>query len=102
MPQTAKKKWSRGLSFLVLCGLSLLSTQLRCASADNYHPDDEDPSFLDGGQKKKDMIDSPCVTGVPQTEVELFNRCTDADRVTRGSKIPASLWDGQSPLPYEK
>ncbi|MCS6913948.1 MAG: hypothetical protein RMK29_14410 [Myxococcales bacterium] len=40
-----------------------------------------------------------CFSGEPQTELELLNRCTDAERIERAHRIPAHLWDGQGPLP---
>ncbi len=40
--------------------------------------------------------------GTPTTELQLLNRCTDAEKIERGTHIPATTWDGQLPLPYEK
>jgi len=88
---------------LLLAALALGTSQLRCADANNYIVDDaDDPGVTGDGGTKGDMAEGPCFMGTPMTEVQFFNRCTDAERIERGSHIPATTWDGQSPLPYQK
>ena len=40
-----------------------------------------------------------CFAGTPQTEAELLNRCTDAERIVRPHRVPMTVWDGKGPLP---
>lgn len=94
-------RWSSGLSVVALCAVLLVCSQLRCAGADNYIEDDDLSQLEDGGDKTDGKHEDPCFSGTPRTEEQLFNRCTNAEIVERGTKIPATLWDGKSPLPYE-
>ncbi len=102
MRRLAQKMTPRIGAVLLASTLVLLASQLRCADANNYFFDDDPAMVGDGGGPKGDLAEGPCFMGTPQTESNLFNRCSDAERIERGSKIPATLWDGQSPLPYEK
>ena len=87
---------------LLLTALALLGSQLRCADANNYITEDEDPTIIGDGGAKGDLAEGPCFMGTPTTELQLLNRCTDAEKIERGTHIPATTWDGQLPLPYEK
>ena len=70
--------------------------------AKNYLTEDEDPTIIGDGGAKGDLAEGPCFMGTPTTELQLLNRCTDAEKIERGTHIPATTWDGQLPLPYEK
>ncbi|HND10180.1 MAG TPA: hypothetical protein PLY80_07070 [Pseudomonadota bacterium] len=103
MPRRLVQNLSPRIGGALLTGtLLLFASQLRCADANNFIEDDDPALTGDGGVQKGDLAEGPCFMGTPQTEPNLLNRCSDAERIERGSKIPASLWDGQSPLPYEK
>lgn len=54
---------------------------------------------VDGDRPSLDGPQGACFTGVPTTELELLNRCTDADRIDRATRVPTALWDGAGPLP---
>ena len=98
--QTSKRFSVRWGSGLLVVALGLMSSQLRCADANNHFMDDGDPMLTGDGGTKTDMADGLCFMGTPQTESQLLNRCTDAERIERGSHIPSSTWDGTSSLPY--
>lgn len=103
MPKQTEKLFSLRLGGgLLIAALGLFSSQLRCAGADNYFTDDADPSVVGDGGVKGDMAEGPCFMGTPQTEAQILNRCSDAERVERGTHIPPTTWDGSYPLPYEK
>lgn len=85
---------------LFLLALGLVCSQVRCAGADNYFTDDGNPMVSGDGGTKPDLAEGLCFMGTPQNEGQLLNRCTDAERIERGSHIPSSTWDGTSTLPY--
>ncbi len=98
--QTSTRLSARLARGLVLFALGLACSQVRCADANNYFSDDGDPILSGDGGTKPDLAEGLCFMGTPQNESQLLNRCTDAERIERGSHIPSSTWDGTSSLPY--
>jgi hypothetical protein len=85
-------------ALVVCCG------QLSCAEVDGGWDPDDPPNKPGDGGSHGDMPDGDgvwrCYTGVPTTEEQFLNRCTEAEHVDRPSSIPPATWDGKSPLPF--
>src|SRR5688572_17322292 len=81
------------LSLLGLCAASA------CATTNNNSEPDMSLSDPDGGVGDGPVEPMGCFMGSPQTEPELLNRCTDAEKVERPGRVPAGQWDGKGPLP---
>ena len=90
---------------LLLAGVGsvLLASQLRCAEVESGWFDDGNtpPGSGDGGSGGDGGTEVRCFSGTAITEQQLLNRCTEAERVERPSRIPTMTWDGKSKLPYE-
>jgi hypothetical protein len=80
-------------------GVTVAASQLSCAEVQADWPF-TDGSNGDGGSNNGDG-GGPwhCYTGSPTNEPQLLNHCTEADPINRPSNIPATTWDGKSPLP---
>lgn len=79
------------LALVLVLGLS-------CAQSDtgNMTPGDgTGAADMDMGTAEEEG----CFMGTPQSERELLNSCTDAERVLRPHRIPDRVWDGRGPLP---
>lgn len=87
---------------LLLCGALIGGALLlapSCASTDGGQGEDLAQPAGDGGAGDGGADPMGCFMGNPQTEPELLNRCTEAERIERPSRVPAELWDGKAPLP---
>lgn len=69
---------------------------LSCAQSDTGNmTDGTGAADMDMGPPEEEG----CFMGTPQSERELLNRCTDAERVDRPHRVPERVWDGRGPLP---
>ncbi|MFO0573178.1 MAG: hypothetical protein U1A78_04200 [Polyangia bacterium] len=91
----------RLLGGLAVLGLLLATSQLRCAQVEQFLSDDDMAGDRDGGSGDTDGGDPiRCFAGTPTDELQLLTRCTEAERVERPMRVPASTWDPKTPLPY--
>ena len=95
----AMKTWAA--SGLILLSLTVAVTGFRCAEVVPGWGDDIDGGHKPDGGDQGDGGDMEwhCFTGTAQTEDQLLNHCTEAERIERATNVPASLWDPQTPLP---
>jgi hypothetical protein len=78
----------------------LLGAGAACATTDSGdEPDMSLPGPGDGGAGDGGGEPTECFMGTPQSEPELLNRCTDAERIDRRHRVPLMVWDGKGPLP---
>lgn len=92
---------NRALAALFIAGLGFVCTQMTCAEVTGAWTNDDPPNMsMDGGAGDGGDNMWRCFMGVPATETELLNRCTEAERVERASAIPADKWDGKT-LPFQ-
>jgi hypothetical protein len=70
-----------------------------CATTGMGEEPDMSMATGDGGMGDAGTEPMGCFMGNPQTEPELLNRCTDAEKVERPGRVPAGQWDGKGPLP---
>lgn len=90
----------RALFAFSFVALAFIASQMTCAEAESGGDYPPYGNKSDGGTDKPDGDDLwQCFTGTATNEAELLDHCTEAERVDRASSIPATTWDGTSPLP---
>lgn len=94
----AMKKWAG--SGLIVLSLTVAATGFRCAEVVPGWGDIDGPEVPDGGKvDAADMGEWHCFTGTAQTEEQLLDHCTEAERIDRPTNVPPTVWDPKNPLP---
>ena len=96
----ALRKWAS--AGIIGLSITIALTGLFCAEVQSGGwPDDGDGPIVlpDGGSPGDADMTWHCFTGTPTTEPQLFDRCTEAERVDRASYIPPTVWMPGTPLP---